>query len=233
MQLRRACLLTPEGHYQSVRLAVAFRGNEKSGAGVMPRPGDGSRDRIGTGKATDEELMLRVASGDELAFRRLSERYAAKSFALARRIVTNDDDAEEIVQEALLRVWTAAARWRHEAAFPTWFYRIIVNLCLNRRRQKTFAPLEASGDPVDPSASAIEQLERTQSDKIIAQSIAGLPERQKTVLILTYYEELSNADTATIMDTTVSSVESLLVRAKRALRAELAPLLDSAGEKIR
>jgi RNA polymerase sigma-70 factor, ECF subfamily len=210
-----------------VRPAVAFRENEKSGTGVMSRPGDAgpSRDRIGTSEAADEELMLRIAGGDELAFRRLSERYAAKSFALARRIITNDDDAEEIVQEALLRVWTSAARWRHEAAFPTWLYRIIVNLCLNRRRQKTFAPLEASGDPVDPSASAIEQLERTQSDKIIAQSIAGLPERQRTVLILTYYEELSNADTAAIMDTTVSSVESLLVRAKRTLRAELAPLL--------
>jgi RNA polymerase sigma-70 factor, ECF subfamily len=202
----------------------------------MLRPGDAgpSRNMIGTGEATDEELMLRVASGDELAFRRLSGRYAAKSFALARRIITNDDDAEEIVQEALLRVWTAAPRWRHEAAFPTWLYRIIVNLCLNRRRQKTFAPLEDCGDPADPSASAIDQLERTQSNKIVAQSIAGLPERQRTVLILTYYEELSNADAATIMDTTVSSVESLLVRAKRTLRAELAPLIiGKAGEKIR
>jgi RNA polymerase sigma-70 factor, ECF subfamily len=175
---------------------------------------------------SDEDLMSRVARGDQDAFRQLASRYARKSFALAKRIAANDEDAEEIVQEAMIRVWTTAPRWRPEAAFQTWLYRIVINLCLNQCRRKPFAPLDEAGDPADPSASVADELERQQTDRLVANAIARLPERQQMVLILTYYEGFSNAETAEMMDTSVSSVESLLVRAKRALRAQLGGLLD-------
>lgn len=172
-------------------------------------------------EASDEDLMLRVARGDEGAFRILSRRYSARSYALARRITANDADAEEIVQEALLRVWINAPRWRRMAAFRTWLYRVIVNLCLNWRRRKPFAALEEAGDPADPNPSVSDRLEKDETDREVAAAIAELPERQRAAIVLTYHENLSNAETAVVLDTTVSSVEALLVRAKRTLRAKL------------
>ena len=97
-------------------------------------------------EASDEELMLRIAKGDERAFRTLAPRYAVRAISLARGIAGNEADAEEIVQEALLRVWVNAPRWRPQAAFRTWFYRIVFNLSLNRRRRAPFLPLEAAGE---------------------------------------------------------------------------------------
>src|SRR5215813_6416881 len=122
-------------------------------------------------EASDEQLMAQVARGDEAAFRALSHRYAAHAIALARRITGNDADAEEVVQEALLRVWVNAPRWRPAAAFRTWFYRVVVNLCLNRRRRAPFLPLEAAGDPADPAAQPDAALERRQADRLVAAAI--------------------------------------------------------------
>ena len=79
--------------------------------------------------------MLKVARGDQAAFRLLAQRYTGRAVRLARRTTGSDADAEEIVQEALLRVWTNAPRWRPTAAFRTWFYRLVFNLSLNRRRR--------------------------------------------------------------------------------------------------
>ena len=133
----------------------------------------------------------------------------------------NDADAEEIVQEAMLRVWVNAPRWRPHAAFRTWLYRVAFNLCLNRRRQKPFAALDEAGDPPDPSPSAADQLERRETDGLVAKAIGALPDRQRAAIVLTYYEGLGNTEVASVLETTISSVESLLIRAKRTLRAEL------------
>lgn len=141
----------------------------------------------------------------------------------------NDADAEEIVQEAMLRVWVTAPRWRPDAAFKTWLYRVTLNLCLNRQRRKPFAPLDEACDPPDPSPTAAEELERRETDRLVAKAIDGLPDRQRAAIVLTYYEGLSNAETASMLETTISSVEALLIRAKRTLRAELAAIPDAAS----
>jgi RNA polymerase sigma-70 factor (ECF subfamily) len=181
-------------------------------------------------EASDEALMGRIAKGDEPAFRLLARRYAARAVALARRITGNDADAEEIVQEALLRVWTNAPRWRPLAAFRTWFYRIVLNLCLSRRRRVPFLPLDAAGDPVDPAPDAGAAFEREQADRRVGAAIAELPDRQRAAIVLTYHEGLSNADTAAVLETSVSGVEALLVRAKRTLREKLAGIAEQDGE---
>ena len=144
--------------------------------------------------------MLRVAQGDKSAFRTLAGRHAAKTFALTRRMLGNDADAEEIVQEAMLRVWVTATRWRPDAAFKTWLYRVTFNLCLNRHRQKAFAPLDEASDPPDPCPNAAEVLERRETDRLVAKSIEGLPDRQRAAIVLTYYEGLSNAETASVLE---------------------------------
>ncbi len=172
-------------------------------------------------EASDEDLMQRVAKGDEPAFRRLSGRYAGRALSLARRLTGNPADAEEVVQEALLRVWINAPRWRPLAAFRTWFYRVVLNLCLSRRRRAPFLPLAAAGDPVDASADPAARLEDDEAARLVAAAIAELPDRQRAAIVLTYYEGLSNAETAAVLETSISGVEALLVRAKRALRDKL------------
>jgi RNA polymerase sigma-70 factor, ECF subfamily len=178
-------------------------------------------------EASDEDLMARIARGDEPAFRLLARRYAGRAVGLARRITGNDADAEEVVQEALLRVWTNAPRWRPLAAFRTWFYRVVLNLCLSRRRRAPFVTLEAAGDLADPSADVVAAAERDETDRRIAAAIADLPDRQRAAVVLTYHEGLSNAETAAILQTSISSVEALLVRAKRTLREKLGPVSNS------
>jgi RNA polymerase sigma-70 factor, ECF subfamily len=177
-------------------------------------------------EASDEDLMARVAGGDEAAFRALSRRHVAGGLALARRVSGNAADAEEVVQEAFLRVWVNAPRWRPTASFRTWFYRVVLNLCFNRARRRPFAALEAAGDPADPSPDPAANLERRQTDSLVTAAIAALPERQRAAIVLTYEEGLSNIETAAALDTSVSGVETLLVRAKRALRAALARDID-------
>ncbi|HVT54757.1 MAG TPA: sigma-70 family RNA polymerase sigma factor [Xanthobacteraceae bacterium] len=170
---------------------------------------------------SDEALMLRIARGDERAFRALAPRYATRAIGLARRICGSPEDAEEIVQEALLRVWINAPRWRPEALFRTWFYRIVFNLALNKKRRAPFAPLEAAGDPVDPALRADAAMERREQDRLVAEAIAELPARQRSAIALTYGDELSNAEAAAVLGTSVSAFETLLVRARRALRIKL------------
>ncbi len=187
------------------------------------------QEATGLEETSDEDLMLQVAKGDESAFRRLASRHAAKTFALTRRMLGNDADAEEIVQEAMLRVWVNAPRWRPDAAFRTWLYRVTFNLCLNRRRQKVFASLDETSEPPDPSPSAADELERRETDGFVAKAIGALPDRQRAAIVLTYYEGLSNAEAASVLDTTISSIEALLVRAKRTLRAELGAIPGAAS----
>ena len=176
--------------------------------------------------ASDEELMARISRGDEQAFRSLASRYVPRALGLARRVLGSEPDAEEIVQEALLRVWLNAARWRPAAAFRTWFYRIVLNLCLNRKRRAPFAPLAEIAEPADPTPNAAHRMERDETDRLVAAAIAELPDRQRVAVVLTYQEGMSNAETAAVLGTTASGIETLLVRARRALRRALGSMLD-------
>jgi len=175
---------------------------------------------------SDEALMARVARGDEPAYRQLARRHLPVAVALARRILGNAADAEDVAQEAMLRVWIHAPRWQPLALFRTWFRRVVVNLCLDRKRRVPWVDLEAAGELVDPAANAGEQIERSERDKLVQAAIAELPARQRTAIALTYGEGLSNAEVADMLDTTVSAVETLLVRGKQNLRGALAKIIE-------
>jgi RNA polymerase sigma-70 factor, ECF subfamily len=170
---------------------------------------------------SDEQLMAQIAQGSEQAFRMLAGRYARRGVGFARRVLGSEVDAEDVVQEALLRVWVNAARWRPTAAFRTWFYRVLLNLCLNRKRRAPFANLADVAEAADPGLDPGQSLELREMDRSVADAIASLPERQRAAILLTYEEDLSNADTAVVLGTSVSGVETLLVRARRALRRKL------------
>ncbi len=175
---------------------------------------------------SDEDLMARIADGNEAAFRMLCDRHAARAAALARRYLGSDADAEEVAQEAFLRVWRAAPRWQPTASFRTWFHRIVVNLCLNHRRRVPHAALDEAGDPADPGPDAEAELVARHERARLTAAITALPDRQRAVVLLTYWEGLSNSRAAEVLGTTVGGVETLLVRARKALRARLAPPAD-------
>jgi RNA polymerase sigma-70 factor (ECF subfamily) len=167
---------------------------------------------------TDEALMARVAGGDRAAFNALTQRHAGPVVRLATHILRNQAEAEDVAQDALLRVWANAPRWKPVAQFRTWLTRIVVNLCLDRKRRAIWLPLDNAGDVADPALDAAAQYEAGDDERRLAAAIAQLPPRQRAAIVLTYSEGLSNADAAGILDTSVSAIETLLVRAKGSLR---------------
>ncbi len=174
---------------------------------------------------SDEVLMSRVARGDQPAYRTLTRRHLPAMLGLARRVLGNAADAEDVVQEAMLRVWTHAPRWQPLAAFRTWLTRVVINLCLDRKRRRPWVALEAAGEIVDPTPGATEKAEQTERERLLAATVAELPARQRAAVMLTYSEGMSNAQVAEILDTSVSAVETLLVRGKKNLRARLSQMI--------
>lgn len=178
----------------------------------------------------DEALMARVARGDEVAFRQLSRRHVPAMVGLARRVLGNAADAEDVVQEAMLRVWTHAPRWQPLAAFRTWLTRVVVNLCLDRKRRKPWVDLNAAGEIVDPTPSIPEVAEKNEREQALTAAIGELPHRQRTAILLTYSEGMTNAQVAEVLDTSVSAVETLLIRGKKSLRTKLGAMID--GDEV-
>ena len=170
--------------------------------------------------------MARVARGDERAFQLLSRRHLPAMLGLARRILGNAAEAEDVAQEAFIRVWTHAARWQPLAQFRTWLTRVVVNLCLDRKRRAPWVELEAAGDIVDPTPGVGEKAESDERERMVASAVDKLPARQRSAIVLTYGEGMSNAQVAEILDTSVSAVETLLVRAKQNLRRALGDMID-------
>jgi RNA polymerase sigma-70 factor, ECF subfamily len=175
---------------------------------------------------SDEALMARVARGDEPAFRALARRHLPVMVGLARRILGNTADAEDVAQEAMLRVWVHAPRWQPLALFRTWLTRVTVNLCLDRKRRAPWVELEAAGEIADPAPDASEQAERGERERQVAEAIAKLPDRQRVAIVLTYNEGMSNGQVADALGTSVSAVETLLVRGKQNLRRALNDVID-------
>lgn len=176
---------------------------------------------------SDEALMALVARGDAPAFRALARRHLPAMLGLARRILGNAADAEDVAQEAMLRVWTHAPRWQPLAAFRTWLTRVVVNLCLDRKRRRPWIELEAAGEPADPAPGPGEWAEADEREKQLAAAIERLPARQRSAILLTYSEGMSNAQVAEILGTTVSAVETLLVRGKQNLRRALGDVTNA------
>ena len=180
-----------------------------------------------TGTDPDAALLARYARGDAAAARLLAERLAPMLLRFATRMLGGDRaEAEDVTQEAMLRLWRQAPHWRADgAAQPaTWVYRVAANLCtdrLRRRARRRHMPLDAVADPPDPGISAAGQIMLATRAAALEAALASLPERQRQAVILRHIEGLANPEIAQIMDTGVEAVESLVARGKRALQARL------------
>ena len=176
-----------------------------------------------TEQLTHNYLLERIKEGDQNAFAMLVKKHNDNYYKLAYRYSGQQECAEEIVQEAFIKLWKNPYIWNEnkKTKFTTWFYRIIVNLALDKKRQFKFFPLPENDEIVDNSASQEEIVEKNEIQLLLEKNVINLPDRQKTALILCYYESVSHKEAAKIMKITVSAVESLLMRAKNTLKHNL------------
>ncbi len=173
---------------------------------------------------TDEALLVaRIAARDERAFRVAIEGHAALLHRIAYRMMGDAHEAEDIAQEAMLRLWDHAPRLDARSGsagvkLAPWLKRVTINLAIDRLRiVKRNSDAEVP-DRADDSPLADEQIEVNEEEAQARALIAALPERQRAAIVLTYYEELPNAEAADVLDMNIKAFESLLHRARSALR---------------
>lgn len=168
----------------------------------------------------DHECMLRAQRGNDVAFSELVARYQDRIYRFLSRLMRSQDDARDLTQETFLRVYQGLARWRPDAAFSTWLFRIARNLAfdmLRRARHTEFVELEDGADIVDPGCGPDTALEIAQRYCMLATALAQLPVDHREILLLREIEEMSYDDIATVLDLTLGTVKSRIARARAAL----------------
>jgi RNA polymerase sigma-70 factor (ECF subfamily) len=177
----------------------------------------------GASEQDDDLLLRRIQQGDHEAFASLVQRHAKRFYSEAYRIVQHRDDAEDLVQSAFLKLWERPELWdqRKQAKFTTWFYTVVTNLCLDHAKRKKPLPLTDEIDFVDNRPGQDELLQQKERRDLVDHVIHELPERQQLALTLCFYEELSNQEAAEVMGVNLKALQSLVMRAKTALKARL------------
>jgi RNA polymerase sigma-70 factor, ECF subfamily len=167
----------------------------------------------------DNQLIQEIKEGNQKAFAILVKKHASKFYGVAFRILGNQADAEDIVQDLFLKLWRTPDIWQEGrgAQFSTWFYRIITNKCIDFQRKKKPDQLLDGFDIVDKS-NLEENLDSIERKKMIERMIQELPERQKIAINLCFYEGFSNKEAAEVMQLNIKALESLLMRAKKHLK---------------
>ncbi|HVY58931.1 MAG TPA: RNA polymerase sigma factor [Xanthobacteraceae bacterium] len=184
-------------------------------------------------EADEQELLARARRNEESAVRALIQRYNRRLFRLARSIVREDSEAEDVVQEAYVRAFTRLAEFRAESSFSTWLSRIVLNEALGRlrkrRRTADWLPLDTLAPSAEiipfPLASNSPDPERTMAQReirtLLERAIDDLPEAFRTVLVARVLEEMSIEETADLLGLRPETVKTRLHRARRLLRDAL------------
>jgi RNA polymerase sigma-70 factor (ECF subfamily) len=170
----------------------------------------------------DAILMARVRQGNHTAFACLAERHADRFYLLAYRYLQHRQEAEDIVQQAFIQLWEQPERWNpaKQTRFTTWFYRVIVNACLDARKGRRVLT-EVTEEPNDKALLPDGKLQRHEEQQALEREIQALPERQQTALNLCFYEGLSNQEAAEVMGVGLKALQSLLMRAKTTLKERM------------
>ncbi len=211
-------------------------------AGVFQATGLGVAGGLKTAEAprasalvpSDEVLVRRAQEADSWAAEELVRRYRDRVYAIAFHMSDRDSEAAwDVTQDAFLKVLRNLGKFRGEAGFYTWLYRIVVNTALDRRRKrgrwrKVLAPWRAdphiengAQDPPHAGPDPLQALSGKELSRDIRQALAGLPEKQRVAFQLKVFEGLKIAEIARILNTAEGTVKSHLFRATRAMRASL------------
>lgn len=167
---------------------------------------------------TDAGLLAAFAAGDQTAARTLADRLLPRIVGQAMRMLQNRAEADDVAQEAMLRLWRIAPEWdASRGQVTTWLYRVVANLCTDRLRARPGVGLDEIAEPVDPAPAADMLLQDQSRANALSWALAQLPERQAQAVALRHLEGLSNPQIAEIMDIGPRAVESLTARGKRTL----------------
>lgn len=182
---------------------------------------------------SDEALLQLYARGDRSAARTLVLRLSPRVLGYAARLLADRAEAEDVAQEAMLRLWRVAPEWRTgEAKVTTWLYRVVTNLVTDRQRarqRRQATTLEDAPEVADDAPAAVTQLIDADRMAALDRALEGLPDRQRQALVLRHIEGMSNPEIAEIMQIGVEAVESLTARAKRALALALGSQREELG----
>ncbi|UCE19424.1 MAG: RNA polymerase sigma factor [Gemmatimonadota bacterium] len=182
-------------------------------------------------KDGEQRLIEQLKAGETEAFRELVERYKKQAYYVAYDLMGTHEDAEDISQEAFIKVYQSIGSFRGEAQFSTWLYRIVVNLCISEKRKKSSKEMEYYGDTIpeaahhaqdiDPSEHPEKALQSQKIQEHIREALDKLPSQQKTVFVLRFYQDLSLKEIGRIMKLSEGTVKSHLFRTLRKLREYL------------
>lgn len=171
---------------------------------------------------SDEALLVLYANGDPGAARALTLRLTPRVLGFAARMLSDRTEAEDVTQEAMLRLWRMAPDWQQgEARVATWLYRVASNLCLDRLRRSRPRGLDEVAEPEDATPGVVARLIEADRALALDEALAALPDRQRQAVVLRHIEGLTNPEIAAVMDIGVEAVESLVARGKKGLAALL------------
>lgn len=166
----------------------------------------------------EAELLVAYAAGEPDAARELAQTAAPRVLAQAFRMLGDRAEAEDVTQEAMMRLWKIAPEWRRgEARVSTWLFRVTANLCTDRLRRKRGVGLEQIAEPEDNAPTVADTMQDEARVQALSKALSQLPERQAQAVALRHLEGLANPDIARIMEISTEAVESLTARGKRAL----------------
>jgi RNA polymerase sigma-70 factor (ECF subfamily) len=178
----------------------------------------------------DEEVVQRVLAGDTAMFEILMRRHNQRLYRIARAILRDDSEAEDLIQDSYVRAYQHLGQFQGRAKFSTWLSRIAVHEALARRRRRgryeEMKPMsEDQGEKMDRFASQEpspeQQVSSLETRRLLEQAIAALPEIYRTVFVMRDVEDMDTADTATVLDISEENVKTRLHRARALLRKKL------------
>jgi RNA polymerase sigma-70 factor (ECF subfamily) len=174
----------------------------------------------------DAALMHRVAAGDQAAARQVVDRHLSGAIGFAWRMLGERSLAEDVAQEAFLRLWRQAPRWRAKARIGTWLRTVLYNACVDQLRRRRPQTDITAMELADGSPTPAEAHQSSQVAAVVQDAVAALPERQRAAIALVHYDGMTNIEAAEVLDVSVDALESLLARGRRSLRDRLEDLRD-------
>ena len=170
---------------------------------------------------TDAGLLKAAAAGSHAAFAEIASRHYQPVYRLAWRMTNGAADAEDMAQEAFVKLWKNPSQVREAGALKGWLMRVAANAVIDRSRKPQSGALDDAPEVADPQARPDAPLDRAQAARLVDARIAELPERQRLALSLVYFEGLTNIEAAAVLEVSVDALESLLARARRGLKDSL------------